>query len=83
MASTRSSLLCLAMGLVLFSMNFDVSKATEFEVGGKENSWRIPTTANGLNEWAEKERFKIGDVLGNVLLFSYHYIIAKSIVCKC
>ncbi|KAI3803088.1 hypothetical protein L1987_31236 [Smallanthus sonchifolius] len=63
MGPTRFFLLCFITGLVSFSMNFDVHEGAEFLVGGKENSWRIPTSPNGLNEWAEKERFKVGDVL--------------------
>ncbi|KAK9078837.1 hypothetical protein SSX86_002895 [Deinandra increscens subsp. villosa] len=59
MGSTRFLLLC----LFSFSMSFVAHEATEFVVGGKEKSWAIPTSANVLNEWAEKERFKVGDVL--------------------
>ncbi|KAL4589906.1 hypothetical protein LXL04_002818 [Taraxacum kok-saghyz] len=62
--SSRSLFLCLTAVLVLFSMNLDSSEATEFRVGGnKENAWRIPTAPNELNEWAGKERFRIGDSL--------------------
>ncbi|GJV46433.1 early nodulin-like protein 1 [Tanacetum coccineum] len=63
MGSTKVSLLCFVIGLALFSMNVHVSEALEFVVGGKENSWRVPSAPDALNTWAEKERFKTGDVL--------------------
>ncbi|XP_071742189.1 early nodulin-like protein 14 [Rutidosis leptorrhynchoides] len=63
MAVTRCSLWFVSLSLVMFLMSLGASNATEFEVGGKGNSWRVPTSATGLNDWAEKERFKIGDVL--------------------
>ncbi|XP_076892998.1 early nodulin-like protein 15 [Bidens hawaiensis] len=63
MGSTRFSLLCFVTCLILFSLNFDTYEATEFPVGGKENSWSIPTSPNALNVWAQHERFKIGDSL--------------------
>ncbi|KAF5788154.1 putative Phytocyanin domain, cupredoxin [Helianthus annuus] len=63
MGSSRFFMLCFIAGLVSFSMNVDAHEPKEFLVGGKENSWRIPTTPNVLNEWAEKQRFKVGDVL--------------------
>nr|XP_043623080.1 early nodulin-like protein 1 [Erigeron canadensis] len=62
MGSTRLLFLCLATTLVVFSVNLDVSEATEFVVGGKQNSWST-NAPNELNAWAEKERFKVGDSL--------------------
>lgn len=66
MGSSRGFLLSFLIGLVLLSITLEVSEATEFAVGGK-NSWKIPSFANELNDWAQKERFKTGDVLGNFL----------------
>ncbi|KAI3715024.1 hypothetical protein L6452_21989 [Arctium lappa] len=63
MGLIRSIFFGLISGLILFSMNLDGSEAREFLVGGKENSWRISSSPNELIEWAEKERFKIGDSL--------------------
>ncbi|KAJ0504035.1 putative Phytocyanin domain, cupredoxin [Helianthus annuus] len=63
MGLMRFSLLCFVTCFVLFSLNFDTYEAREFVVGGKENSWRIPTSADTLNVWAQHERFKIGDSL--------------------
>ncbi|CAI9285641.1 unnamed protein product [Lactuca saligna] len=61
--SSKSLFLCLTTCLILFSMNVFGAEATEFLVGGNKNSWRIHTSPNELNEWAEKERFRIGDSL--------------------
>ncbi|KAI7758092.1 hypothetical protein M8C21_002083 [Ambrosia artemisiifolia] len=61
MGSMRFSLLCFVTCFILFSLNFDAYEATQFVVGGKENLWRIPTSTNELNTWAQHERFKIGD----------------------
>ncbi|KAI3814679.1 hypothetical protein L1987_14323 [Smallanthus sonchifolius] len=63
MGSIKFSLWCFITVSVLFSLNFKAYEAAEFVVGGKENSWRISESANRLNSWAEKERFKIGDSL--------------------
>ncbi|XP_055802333.1 early nodulin-like protein 1 [Solanum dulcamara] len=38
-------------------------EAREFVVDGKENSWKIPSSPNELNKWAEKNRFQIGDYI--------------------
>ncbi|KAJ9557998.1 hypothetical protein OSB04_012612 [Centaurea solstitialis] len=60
MGFIRSIFFCLISVLILFSMNLE---AREFLVGGKENLWRISSSPRQLIEWAEKERFKIGDSL--------------------
>ena len=52
-------------------MNVHVSEALEFVVGGKENSWHVPSAPDSLNAWAEKERFKTGDVLGIYFFFKF------------
>lgn len=76
--SSKSLFLCFTTCLILFSMNVFGTEATEFLVGGNKNSWHIHTSPNELNEWAEKERFRIGDSLGNS--FSFVFSIQKSIV---
>ncbi|XP_024978901.1 mavicyanin-like [Cynara cardunculus var. scolymus] len=48
---------------MFLSMILGGSEAREFLVGGNENSWRVSTSPNHLIQWAEKERFKIGDSL--------------------
>ncbi|KAI7728522.1 hypothetical protein M8C21_001040 [Ambrosia artemisiifolia] len=63
MGLSRLFLLRFITCLVLFSMKFDTHEATQFFVGGKENSWRAPTSPNMLNEWAKRERFMVGDEL--------------------
>ncbi|URD96152.1 early nodulin-like protein [Musa troglodytarum] len=61
MASSRSSLLvCIALLLVIITS----SEARDFLVGGNVNAWRVPpTTTDSLNQWAEKNRFQVGDSL--------------------
>ncbi|KAL6012175.1 hypothetical protein ACLOJK_002653 [Asimina triloba] len=49
---------------MLFSLIFCVSEAREFLVGGKPNSWQMPSLpSNSLNQWAEANRFHVGDSL--------------------
>ncbi|KAL8536963.1 hypothetical protein ACS0TY_012232 [Phlomoides rotata] len=53
-----SSLLLLTFLFVSFS------EARDLLVGGKSNTWKIPTSeSDSLNKWAEKSRFVIGDTL--------------------
>ncbi|WOK95052.1 early nodulin-like protein 1 [Canna indica] len=61
MASSLNShsLLCLLI-LAIFTS----SEAKDFLVGGNENAWRVPpTTTDSLNQWAENNRFQVGDSL--------------------
>ncbi|KAF8033749.1 hypothetical protein BT93_C0112 [Corymbia citriodora subsp. variegata] len=46
--------------LIFMSTNVE---AREFVVGGKENSWQVPSSPSQLNQWAQSNRFKVGDVL--------------------
>ncbi|CAN6458681.1 unnamed protein product [Victoria cruziana] len=40
------------------------SEALQFQVGGRNSSWSVPTsTSQTLNQWAEHTRFQLGDVL--------------------
>ncbi|XP_010275992.1 PREDICTED: early nodulin-like protein 3 [Nelumbo nucifera] len=52
--------------LSLFSLSLLIQRvsATEFKVGSS-NGWAVPTDANApsYNQWAEKNRFQIGDSL--------------------
>ncbi|KAJ4709582.1 Early nodulin-like protein [Melia azedarach] len=59
MVSVRFLFLILALWCLLFTF----SEAREILVGGKENSWTIPPSANFFNMWAEKIRFRKGDFL--------------------
>lgn len=47
------------------------SEAREFLIGGKGN-WGTPTdnTTLNYNQWAEKNRFQIGDSIGKLMLVS-------------
>ncbi|KAK6249175.1 hypothetical protein QUC31_020740 [Theobroma cacao] len=60
MASLRTLVRLLAIGLVLFSF----CEAKERLVGGSEDAWKIPVnSSDSLNQWAGKTRFKVGDFL--------------------
>ncbi|XP_058103691.1 early nodulin-like protein 13 [Magnolia sinica] len=61
MASSRT-LYCYS--LIIISVLFTLSEATDFLVGGKINAWEIPSSpSDSLNGWAEENRFQIGDSL--------------------
>ncbi|OVA06887.1 Plastocyanin-like [Macleaya cordata] len=50
--------------LVFISLFFSFTEATDFLVGGKADSWKIPSSeSESLNKWAESSRFKVGDSL--------------------
>ncbi|THU47969.1 hypothetical protein C4D60_Mb09t21280 [Musa balbisiana] len=53
--------------LLSFFMLISIAAGTQFKVGGS-NGWSVPdTNAMSYSQWAEKNRFKIGDSL----LFAY------------
>ncbi|XP_020587964.1 early nodulin-like protein 3 [Phalaenopsis equestris] len=58
-----SSLFLLVVFLAFSSIM--ITEAKEFVVGGKPNSWKIPSSssADSLNQWAESNRFQVGDYL--------------------
>ncbi|KAI4377286.1 hypothetical protein MLD38_014944 [Melastoma candidum] len=35
----------------------------EFEVGGEETSWKLPSSSSVYSQWAQRNRFLVGDVL--------------------
>ncbi|XXG73244.1 hypothetical protein AAC387_Pa07g2195 [Persea americana] len=53
-----------AFGLFILVMLMQRADATEFRVGGT-NGWTVPTDPKALsfNQWAEMNRFRIGDTL--------------------
>ncbi|KAF9603329.1 hypothetical protein IFM89_034678 [Coptis chinensis] len=62
--------LCNACGLhwqkkcLCFFFLFSFSEAREFLVGGKTDSWKIPSSPSSqLNEWSKASRFNIGDTI--------------------
>ncbi|XP_077216813.1 early nodulin-like protein 14 [Tasmannia lanceolata] len=60
MASSKKNL----YALILITLLFSLSEAKDFLVGGKTNAWKIPSSSSeSLNQWAESNRFKIGDSL--------------------
>ncbi|MCD7459912.1 hypothetical protein HAX54_042293 [Datura stramonium] len=49
---------------VLFFFLLSLTEARDHLVGGKTDSWKIPSSeSDSLNRWAEKSRFLIGDSL--------------------
>jgi hypothetical protein len=53
------------LGLACFAIAVAMAGATQFTVGGS-NGWSVPSAgAESLNAWAMKNRFQIGDKLGN------------------
>lgn len=60
----------LAYFLIISFFTNCFSEAREFIVDGKENSWKIPSSPNEFNKWAEKTRFRIGDYIGNDFYFT-------------
>ncbi|RZS07576.1 hypothetical protein BHM03_00038456 [Ensete ventricosum] len=66
--------LCLI--LLSFFMLISIAAGTQFKVGGS-NGWSVPdTNAMSYSQWAEKNRFKIGDSLckffNQYILFCFH-----------
>ncbi|XP_010273629.1 PREDICTED: early nodulin-like protein 1 [Nelumbo nucifera] len=62
--SMESSSTVLSSSLAVLFLLFSFTQAREFMVGGNANSWKIPSSGNGsLNQWAEANRFRIGDSL--------------------
>ncbi|KAJ7966275.1 Early nodulin-like protein [Quillaja saponaria] len=50
--------------LVLLFLLLSFSEAREILVGGKSDSWKVPSSeSDSLNQWAGKMRFKVGDFL--------------------
>ncbi|GER46979.1 early nodulin-like protein [Striga asiatica] len=49
---------CLAV-VFLFVISF--CEAKDFVVGGSKSSWRVPSSPDEYNKWAERKRFHIGD----------------------
>ncbi|GLT66459.1 hypothetical protein SLA2020_388240 [Shorea laevis] len=54
------------MTLFFFLLSF--SEGREFLVGGKADSWTSPPSSDSLSQWAEKNRFNVGDFL----IFEYN-----------
>ncbi|KAG8069814.1 hypothetical protein GUJ93_ZPchr0006g40953 [Zizania palustris] len=51
------------LGLACFALVVEMAGATQFQVGGA-NGWSVPgANAESYNDWAEKNRFQIGDSL--------------------
>ncbi|KAL2544655.1 early nodulin-like protein 15 [Forsythia ovata] len=50
--------------LVFFFLYLSFSEARDHLVGGKSDSWKVPSSeSDSLNHWAEKSRFQVGDSL--------------------
>jgi hypothetical protein len=62
--------------LLFLFLLFGFSAAKELLVGGKIDSWKVPSSeADSLNRWAEKSRFNVGDHLGNFFNIHKHSFI--------
>lgn len=59
------------LGILCVVLLVQKSEAREFLIGGKGN-WGTPTdnTTLNYNQWAEKNRFQIGDSIGKLMLVS-------------
>ena len=66
MAGKNEALLLLAT-LVIATI-FGISSAATYTVGDK-TGWTIPSSPNFYAQWAAKQTFKVGDVLGNFFFF--------------
>ncbi|CAK9183328.1 unnamed protein product [Ilex paraguariensis] len=62
-SASMAFLSCLFSFIFLLFLMFSFSEATEILVGGRENLWKIPSSPDEFNHWAEKIRFRIGDSL--------------------
>ncbi|EXB86670.1 Early nodulin-like protein 1 [Morus notabilis] len=61
---SRPSSSSLLLAFLLLGTIFSSSEAKEILVGGKSDSWTIPSSqSQSLNKWAESTRFRIGDTL--------------------
>ncbi|KAF5181515.1 Early nodulin-like protein [Thalictrum thalictroides] len=61
MASIRVVFSALVFGFLLFNT---LSEAKEFLVGGSKEAWKIPSSpSDSLNQWAQRSRFQINDVI--------------------
>lgn len=65
MVSIKSNTLVSFLAFLVIFVFISFCEAKEFVVDGKANSWKIPSSPDEFNKWAEKTRFQIGDYLGN------------------
>ncbi|MCD7459913.1 hypothetical protein HAX54_042294 [Datura stramonium] len=64
MAGFSRNLLSSSVVAVLFFLLLSFTEARDHLVGGKTDSWKIPSSeSDSLNRWAEKSRFLVGDSL--------------------
>nr|XP_033510603.1 early nodulin-like protein 1 [Nicotiana tomentosiformis] len=61
---SRNVLSSSLVAVLFFFLLLSFSEARDHLVGGKTDSWKIPSSeSDSLNRWAEKSRFLIGDSL--------------------
>ncbi|KAK9698151.1 hypothetical protein RND81_08G085400 [Saponaria officinalis] len=59
-----SSKVCSFYLILVISMMLSYTEARDHLVGGKADAWKVPSSeTESLNNWAEKNRFNIGDIL--------------------
>lgn len=58
--------LCFTVCIILFLAFMNIASANEFKVGG-DLGWKEPgdNETSMYNQWAENNRFQVGDTLGN------------------
>ncbi|XP_030519677.2 early nodulin-like protein 3 [Rhodamnia argentea] len=62
MARSKAFLSPFLVAMAIFSSIGSEAKR-EFVVGGRESSWQVPSSPSQLNQWAQSNRFKVGDFL--------------------
>lgn len=79
----RNSKAYYAFGLFILVMLMQRADATEFRVGGT-NGWTVPTDPKALsfNQWAEMNRFHIGDTLCKLITLYGPVLASLDIVCS-
>ncbi|CAN4075359.1 unnamed protein product [Withania somnifera] len=61
---SRNVLFSSSVVAVVFFLLLSLTEARDHLVGGKNDSWKIPSSeSDSLNRWAEKSRFLVGDSL--------------------
>lgn len=56
------------LGLLVLLLLMQRAGATQFKVGGS-SGWTVPTDPTAYNQWAQKNRFRIGDSLCKLFLW--------------
>lgn len=68
------------LGLLSVLLLIQRGNAYQFQVGGPKGSWTLPSDPNAAiyNQWAEKNRFQIGDTLRKYIYFDANLLLFKT-----